>query len=41
MELKLKRHETFSLREGWIEKGIHYIDENERCMSKDNGTKIF
>lgn len=41
MELKLKRHETFSLREGWIEKGIHYINENERCMSKDNGTKIF
>ncbi len=41
MELKLKRHETFSLREGWIEKGIHYISENERCMSKDNGPKVF
>lgn len=41
MELKLKRHETFSIREGWIEKGIHYINENERCMSKENGTSIF
>ena len=41
MELKLKRHETFSIREGWIEKGIHYINEDARSMSKENGTKVF
>lgn len=41
MELKLKRHETFSIREGWIEKGIHYINENPRSMSKENGTIVF
>lgn len=41
MELKLKRHETFSIREGWIEKGIHYINEDARSMSKENGTRVF
>lgn len=41
MELKLKRHETFSIREGWIEKGLHYISEDARSMSKENGTKTF
>ncbi len=41
MELKLKRHETFSIREGWIEKGLHYINEDARSMSKDNGTRVF
>lgn len=41
MELKLKRHETFSIREGWIEKGIHYINEDGKSMSKDNGPRVF
>ena len=41
MELKLKRHETFSIREGWIEKGIHYISQNARSMSKECGTSVF
>ena len=41
MELKLKRHETFSIREGWLEKGIHYISKDAKCMSKENGTRIF
>ena len=41
MELKLKRHETFSIREGWLEKGIHYINEDAKSMSKENGTRIF
>lgn len=41
IELKLKRHETFSIREGWIEKGLHYINKNPNCMSKDLGTKTF
>lgn len=41
MELKLKRHETFSIREGWIEKGIHYINQDARSMSKECGTSVF
>ena len=41
MELKLKRHETFSIREGWIEKGIHYINQDARSMSKEQGTSVF
>lgn len=41
MELRLKRHETFSIREGWIEKAIHYINENEKCFSKENGAAVF
>ena len=41
MELRLKRHETFSIREGWIEKGIHYINEDAKCMAKENGTRVF
>lgn len=41
MELKLKRHETFSIREGWIEKGLHYINQDARSMSKECGTSVF
>ena len=40
-ELKLKKHETFSIREGWLEKALHYINENPRCLSKDQGTRVF
>lgn len=39
--LKLKRHETFSIREGWLEKAINNININFACFSKDNGTKEF
>ncbi|MFI3252475.1 MAG: DUF4007 family protein [bacterium] len=39
-ELKLKRHETFSIREGWLEKAINYINENDECFKKENGTQI-
>lgn len=38
---KFKRHETFSLRQGWLEKGINKVAENSKCFSKDNGTRIF
>ena len=38
--LKLKRHETFSIREGWIEKAINYVYENPFCFRKDDGPKI-
>lgn len=39
-ELKLKKHETFSIREGWLEKGINYVVKEPLCFSKDNGTRI-
>ena len=37
--LKLKRHETFSIREGWLEKGLIKCDLNHQCFQKDRGTK--
>lgn len=39
--LKLKRHETFSIREGWLEKTINFVNENPDCFKKENGTRIF
>ena len=41
LPLKLKRHGTFSIREGWIEKGINYINADNRCFSKEKGAGIF
>lgn len=38
---KFKRHETFSLRQGWLEKGINKVAKNPKCFSKDSGTRIF
>lgn len=38
--IKLKRHETFSIREGWLEKAINIFNVNENCFSKDNGQQI-
>lgn len=35
--LRLKRHETFSIREGWLEKGINILPENPKSLSKENG----
>ena len=37
--LKLKRHETFSIREGWLEKGLNKCSQNPQCFQKDRGTK--
>lgn len=33
--LKLKRHETFSIREGWIEKGINIFSKEPGCFKKE------
>lgn len=43
--IRLKRHETFSIREGWMEKALHNYSSNEnddfmKCFSKDNGQRI-
>lgn len=40
ISLKLKRHETFSIREGWLEKAINLLDDNPNCFAKDNGQQI-
>lgn len=40
-DLRLKRHETFSIREGWLEKGLNIIKENADCFKKDNGPREF
>ena len=39
-DLRLKRHETFCIREGWLEKGLNTIIENNECFKKDNGPKM-
>ena len=39
-ELRLKRHETFCLREGWLEKGLNIGINNPIAFSKDNGPLI-
>ena len=41
LPLKLKRHGTFSIREGWIEKGINYINADSKCFSKEKGAGVF
>lgn len=39
--IRLRRHESFPLREGWIEKGIQSISTNGALtFSKDNGVKL-
>lgn len=38
--LKLKRNETFSIRDGWLEKAINIIPENNLCLKKENGPKF-
>lgn len=38
--IKLKRHETFSIRAGWLEKAINNFKDNSQCFSKDNGQQI-
>ncbi len=39
--LKLKRHETFSIREGWLEKALNFVRDNPNCFKKENGTRVF
>lgn len=39
--IKLKRHESFPIREGWLEKGINIIKENPSCFLKNHGPSNF
>ena len=36
-DLRLKRNETFLIREGWFEKGINIVLNNNNCFKNDNG----
>lgn len=40
IKLKLKRHESFSIREGWLAKGIRNIKENSKTFSSTESTDI-
>ena len=40
IKLKLKRHESFSIREGWLAKGIRNIKENSKTFSSAESTDI-
>lgn len=39
-KVKLKGHESFSIREGWITKGLYEINKNENLFSEKNATEI-
>ncbi len=38
--IKLKRHETFSIREGWLEKALNLINDEKNIFSKNDATGI-
>ena len=40
-KVKLKGHESFSIREGWLTKGIFEVSENPKIFSEKNLTDIF
>ena len=40
IKLKLKRHESFSIREGWLAKGIKNVKENSKTFSSAEATDI-
>lgn len=37
IKIRLKGHETFILREGWINKGLHAVAENDHVFSENSG----
>lgn len=40
IKLRLKRHESFSIREGWLAKGIRNVKENNKTFSSTDATDI-
>ncbi len=40
IKLKLKRHESFSIREGWLAKGIRNVKNNNKVFSSAEATDI-
>lgn len=39
-KVKMKRHESFSIREGWLVKGIKTVIDNPRVFSSQSATEI-
>lgn len=39
-KVKMKRHESFSIREGWLVKGIKAVIDNPKVFSLQNATEI-
>ena len=39
-KVKMKRHESFSIREGWLAKGIRTIKEDSKVFSSSDATDI-
>lgn len=40
MRIKMKRHETFSIREGWLAKGMKAIENNPKLFTDPDATDI-
>lgn len=40
IKLRLKRHESFSIREGWLAKGIKNVSENGNIFSSNEATDL-
>ena len=39
-KVKMKRHESFSIREGWLSKGLLAVKENVKVFSCEESTDI-
>ena len=39
-KVKMKRHESFSIREGWLVKGIKAVIDNPKVFSSQSATEI-
>lgn len=39
-KVKMKRHESFIIREGWLSKGLLALDDNEKVFSSEDATDI-
>ena len=39
-KIKMKRHESFSIREGWLTKGISGVKKNNKIFSSQDATDI-
>ena len=37
MTIKLKGHETFTIREGWLDKGLKAVSDNGKVFSENYG----
>lgn len=40
-KVKMKRHESFSIREGWLSKGLIAVQKDSKVFSSDESTDIF